>query len=210
MQSLFFDYFANCDNFLLVFRLLRNGRAGRYIRANKSAVRGLGYTEKELLKLRPYDLDAKGQSESLDDLILRALSGFHSLRRRTIVDKSGHEADVLLSLTVVRAEKKCYVFQEITYLSSFEDFFSDNQKRILELEKDLKGVRILKGTLDVCADCGNVKTRNDKWVRFDSFLMSNTSARFSHGFCPPCLEKLRAKLQAARTRGERRPQGPVQ
>ena len=59
-----------------------------------------------------------------------------------------------------------------------------------QLEKALAEVKTLTGLLPICASCK--KIRNDKgfWQSVEKYISTHTEARFSHGICPDCGEKL--------------------
>lgn len=66
-------------------------------------------------------------------------------------------------------------------------------KRIRDLEEKhrlLEETKILKGLLPICASCK--KIRNDKgyWVQIESYIQKHSDAKFSHGICQECQEKL--------------------
>jgi PAS domain-containing protein len=60
---------------------------------------------------------------------------------------------------------------------------------ITDLQTALAEVRTLKGILPIC--CGCKKIRNDKnyWEQVEVYVMKHTDAKFSHGYCPECVEK---------------------
>ncbi len=68
------------------------------------------------------------------------------------------------------------------------------EKRVLErtqeLENSLAQVKQLGGLLPICAWCKNVRDDKDYWQSVEEYLSERTDARFSHGICPDCLEKV--------------------
>lgn len=69
--------------------------------------------------------------------------------------------------------------------SSLEDLQGTN----MELQKHIDEIRTLKGIIPICSFCK--KVRNDKgyWDLVESYISSQTDARFSHGICPECAER---------------------
>lgn len=51
-------------------------------------------------------------------------------------------------------------------------------------------VKTLEGLLPICAGCKNVRDDEGYWKQIESFVEEHSSARFSHGLCPNCLEEL--------------------
>ncbi len=63
-------------------------------------------------------------------------------------------------------------------------------KTHLELKFAREEISNLRGIIPICASCKNI--RNDKgfWDSVETYIESYTDARFSHGICPDCEEKL--------------------
>jgi len=62
------------------------------------------------------------------------------------------------------------------------------QKR--ELIDYISEIRTLRGLLPICSSC--MKIRDDKgyWVQLEAYIQEHSEARFSHGLCEKCQEKL--------------------
>jgi hypothetical protein len=68
------------------------------------------------------------------------------------------------------------------------------QERTADLEEALQQVKQLHGLLPMCAWCKRIRDDNDYWHSVERYIEHHTDARFSHGICPDCLEKLEAKV----------------
>jgi len=66
----------------------------------------------------------------------------------------------------------------------------EREKLIFELKEALSKVKLLSGLLPICASCK--KVRNDKgyWEQIEIYIRDHSEARFTHGICPECAEKL--------------------
>ncbi len=62
--------------------------------------------------------------------------------------------------------------------------------RVTELEQALKKVRQLQGLLPICCYCKRIRGDGDYWQRVEEYIATHTDARFSHGICPECMERL--------------------
>ncbi len=60
--------------------------------------------------------------------------------------------------------------------------------RVDELETALKEVKTLKRLLPICSYCKKIRDDKDYWQEVETYLSTNTDARFSHGICPCCYE----------------------
>ena len=62
--------------------------------------------------------------------------------------------------------------------------------RINELEQSLEEGRQLKRLLPICAYCKNIRDDSNYWQEIEQYIHKHTGTDFSHGICPPCLEKV--------------------
>ena len=62
--------------------------------------------------------------------------------------------------------------------------------RVRELESALNQVRQLQGLLPICLYCKKIRNDRNYWQQVESYIMEHTMARFSHGICPECYEKV--------------------
>ena len=78
-------------------------------------------------------------------------------------------------------------FQDITELKRIENIKTN---LIENLESSLKEVNLLSGFIPICASCK--KIRNDKgfWDQIEKYITEHSQAKFSHGICPDCAQKL--------------------
>jgi cytochrome c553 len=71
------------------------------------------------------------------------------------------------------------------------------QSKIEQLEAALTHIGRLEGILPICAVCHRIRTegpapdRPESWVEIERYISTRTKAKFTHGLCPDCLEKLR-------------------
>ena len=65
---------------------------------------------------------------------------------------------------------------------------------IVWLTKSITEVKMLKGLIPICAWCGK-KIRDEKgnWKRVEEYISEHSTAEFTHGMCPACVEKYRAE-----------------
>jgi phosphoserine phosphatase RsbU/P len=54
----------------------------------------------------------------------------------------------------------------------------------------IANIKQLTGLLPICSYCKRIRSDHDYWEQVESYLTEHTDARFSHGICPPCLEKV--------------------
>lgn len=84
-------------------------------------------------------------------------------------------------------------------LARFQDWMAlrrlnrELQKRNAQLKRAMHAVKTLQGLLSVCAWCGN-KLEDEKghWVSLEAYIEEHSEAKFTHGICPECLNKMQA------------------
>lgn len=59
----------------------------------------------------------------------------------------------------------------------------------LELTQALARVKELSGLLPICSYCKKIRDDRNYWHEVESYISRHSEARFSHGFCPECVEK---------------------
>lgn len=60
-------------------------------------------------------------------------------------------------------------------------------QRILALQKE---VTQLQGFLPICAYCKKIRDEDNAWQPMEGYISKRTEAKFSHGYCPECYEKI--------------------
>ncbi len=63
-------------------------------------------------------------------------------------------------------------------------------ERVKELEDAFRQLNQLQGLLPICLYCKKIRNDKNYWQQVESYIMDHTDARFSHGICPDCYEKV--------------------
>ncbi|MBI5535644.1 MAG: response regulator [Deltaproteobacteria bacterium] len=74
------------------------------------------------------------------------------------------------------------------------------EDRIAELERAAASIKQLQGLLPMCAWCKSIRNDQNYWERVEQYLSDHAGARFSHGICPSCYEKVMGDIEADRAR----------
>lgn len=61
---------------------------------------------------------------------------------------------------------------------------------LLEREKALHEVRILRGFLPICASCKKIRDDNGYWTQIERYIKDHSEAEFTHSICPNCAKRL--------------------
>lgn len=62
------------------------------------------------------------------------------------------------------------------------------------LQKALAEIRTLSGLLPTCSYCKKIRDQQGNWSTMEVYISQRTTAKFSHGICPDCLDRARQEL----------------
>ena len=68
-------------------------------------------------------------------------------------------------------------------------------ERILQLHAHVAN---LEGILSICAFCKQIRNDDGTWVQVERYVQDRSALKFSHGVCPPCVEKHYSKVLESR------------
>ena len=66
----------------------------------------------------------------------------------------------------------------------------DQKKLIANLRKAIEEIKTLRGIVPICANCKKIRDDKGFWEQVEAYVSKHTEARFSHGICPDCMDKL--------------------
>lgn len=64
------------------------------------------------------------------------------------------------------------------------------KETIQELQNAIEQIKTLKGFLPICASCKKIRDDKGYWKQVEEYLTKHTEARFTHGICPDCADKM--------------------
>ncbi len=51
-------------------------------------------------------------------------------------------------------------------------------------------IRMLRGILPICSNCKKIRAEDGSWKQFEAYILEHSEAKFTHGLCSGCAEKL--------------------
>ena len=78
----------------------------------------------------------------------------------------------------------------LTVVSKEMEAAEEREKLVVELQEALSKVKQLSGLLPICASCKKIRDDQGYWNQIEEYIRHHSEADFSHGLCPPCIEKL--------------------
>ena len=76
------------------------------------------------------------------------------------------------------------------------------------LAKALENIEYLHGLLPICAWCKRIRDDHGYWNKIESYIEAHSTAEFTHGICPECMDRVRTDLaqkRAEKANGRSRP-----
>ena len=63
------------------------------------------------------------------------------------------------------------------------------------LQQAMDDIKILRGLLPICASCKCIRDAEGAWTQMEVYIRDHSEAKFSHGICPECVQKLYPEYQ---------------
>lgn len=67
---------------------------------------------------------------------------------------------------------------------------TEKEKLIQELKLALSDIKTLRGLLPICSHCKKIRDDKGYWQQIEGYIQENSDAKFSHGICRECSDKL--------------------
>ncbi len=101
-----------------------------------------------------------------------------------VLDNKRNEYSKTLENLMLNFKKLIETHLEMIYVNAV---LGDKNKRLSDYLMELQALR---GVVPICANCKNIKDKEDNWHPIEHYLIRHPHADFSHGICPACMKKL--------------------
>jgi phosphoserine phosphatase RsbU/P len=64
-----------------------------------------------------------------------------------------------------------------------------------ELKRALERIKTLEGILPICSYCNKIRDEKGDWKQLETYISKHSSAEFSHGICPTCMQRYHPDLK---------------
>jgi PAS domain S-box-containing protein len=113
-------------------------------------------------------------------------------REEYMLDKNGQKRWLLTSKLPLRDEKDRIIGlvgigRDITERRHAEE---ERERLISELQNAIADIKVLSGLVPICANCKKIRDDKGYWTQLEAYIQAHSQARFSHGVCPDCMQKL--------------------
>ncbi len=84
-----------------------------------------------------------------------------------------------------------YIIISLGHISIFTGLIAMSALRVEgHLDEANDELKTLAGLLPICASCKKIRDDKGYWNQIESYISTHSDAKFSHGLCPECSEKL--------------------
>jgi len=67
--------------------------------------------------------------------------------------------------------------------------------KVKQLEEALSKVKQLEGMIPICSYCHKIRDEKETWSQLEKYISEHSEAKFTHGVCPDCFDKLAAGIK---------------
>lgn len=172
-------------------------RSRTYIECNQATLKLYGLeSEKDFIGREPGEFSPEFQPSGersrdlADKLIATAISDGQSIFEWTSIRDQKEIFPTLITLSSISIGNKDYVLEVVRDLTELKASQDKREQLIKELKQALSDVTVLSGLLPICSSCKKVRDDQGYWNQIESYVAEHSQAKFSHGMCPECSDKL--------------------
>ena len=174
---------------------------GRYILNNRAHLRSMGVERQEevlgrtTFDFHPHDL-ARQYHDDEQKLVATGipLPGREELAFHR--DKGEQRWHLTTKIPIKNSRGEVVglagISRDITEQKHLQEQRDEN---VRELQEALENVSTLSGLLPICAGCKKIRNDQGYWQQVEGYIMEHSSARFTHGLCPDCIQKMYSEFQ---------------
>lgn len=103
------------------------------------------------------------------------------------------DGDIFGSICLFDRKPNTFEGPTLRLMEEFADIINGHLSLIAkntQLEETLKEVRTLQGLIPICANCKKIRDDKGFWQKVEVYLEGHSNARFTHGLCEDCIQKL--------------------
>ncbi len=159
---------------------------------NLSALSYYGFSQEEFSKKRITDINTLSEEEVFQEMEkAQKEKRKQFFFRHRLADGNIRDVEVYSGTIPVYGRNLLYsIVHDITERKEAEE---DRKNLIQELQNTLNEVKILSGLLPICAQCKKIRDDKGYWNQIEGYIQKYSDAKFSHGICPDCSDKLYGK-----------------
>ena len=166
---------------------------GNLLYVSSSSVPLTGYEPDELLHRSAFDLahrDDLGANRTVFTACMRSAGQSFTLELRLQhKDESYRWVQCVLQNRMHDPAVKALAlnYRDISDRKHLE---AERDKLVAELSDAAHNAKVLTGLLPICASCKKIRDEQGQWGPVEVYIRERSHAKFTHGICPECKDKL--------------------
>jgi PAS domain S-box-containing protein len=173
---------------------------GNLLYASNSSNALIGYEPDELLHRSIFDLvhrDDLAASRAVFTACMRSAGQSFTMEiRLQHKDESYRWVQCLLQNRMHDPAVKALVLNHRD-ISDRKHLEGERDRLIAELSEAAHSAKVLTGLLPICASCKKIRDEQGEWGAVEVYIRERSEAKFTHGICPDCKDKLYPELNTA-------------
>jgi PAS domain S-box-containing protein len=158
---------------------------------NRRACELLGYTRKELLQMKTFELQAPEVREPGGNVIKHELERYGGQPFETVdLHRDGTRIPVEVSTSYIAGKESRLALGIVRDIRERKRAEEERERLISELQEALAKIKTLRGLIPICASCKKVRDDQGYWQQVEVYIRDHSEAEFSHGLCPDCARQL--------------------
>jgi PAS domain S-box-containing protein len=157
---------------------------------NEKAVQRLGYTKKELLQLKVFDINAAEEHPEILKRIKKQVAGASILFETIHKRKNGTEFPVEVSSTLFETDGRKLILAFARDITERKQIEAEREKLLADLRQALDEIKTLQGIIPICSSCKKIRGDEGFWSQIEEYIKEHSGAEFTHSICPDCKEEL--------------------
>lgn len=126
----------------------------------------------------------------------RAVALYHHLIREELQTDVMAES-VALIISILFFIAILYVTKIIESETSIR---REKDELIADLHAAIADIKTLEGIIPICASCKKIRDDRGSWNKLEKYISEHSNAKFSHGLCLECAQKLYPHLKSDLTK----------
>jgi PAS domain S-box-containing protein len=166
---------------------------GNLLYASNSSIALIGYEPEELIHRSIFDLvhrDDLAASRAVFTACMRSAGQTFTMEIRVQhKDESYRWVQCVLQNRMHDPAVKALVLNHRD-ISDRKHLELERDRLIAELSEAAHSAKILTGLLPICASCKKIRDEQGEWGPVEVYIRERSQAKFTHGICPECKDRL--------------------
>ena len=159
-----------------------------FLAVNDAAIRQYGYSRDEFLAMTLEGIRPAEEVPALHDALSEMR--FHEVSDRVWRHQKKDGALIwaqVSSRATVFGGRSCRLALA-TDITARKQTEAERDRLIAELQAALADVKTLSGIIPICCGCKKIRDDTGYWNQVESYVAKHSLAKFSHGYCPDCIQ----------------------